>query len=74
MALHSLFSKYISGPHVCQIHKFLLKSVITCAFSSLLAGCMDSLIEKKNNKNKYKLYDQTFKATKDFGIKTENIE
>lgn len=63
--------KYVSEPHVCQIYKFLL---ITCAFSSLLEGCTDSLIEKKNTKVNRDCMTKHLKLLlRDFGIKIENI-
>ena len=66
--------KYISEPHVCQIYKFLLKNVITCAFSSLLEGCTDSLSEKKNTKINRDCMTKHLKLLlRDFGIKIENI-
>lgn len=66
--------KYISEPHVRQIYKFLLKNVITCAFSSLLEGCTDSLIEKKNTKINRDCMTKNLKLLlRDFGIKIENI-
>ena len=62
--------KYNSEPHVCQIYKFLHKNVITCAFSSLLDGCTDSLIKKKNTKINTNCMIKRLKLLlKDFGIK-----
>ena len=52
----------------------VLKNVITCAFSSLLEGCTDSLIEKKNTKINRDCMTKHLKLIlRDFGIKIENI-